>query len=51
MSAGDAKLTFFKVNSGQGRVDRENRLDFAPFERSSSADNPPEDVVRIFTFR
>lgn len=49
MSAGNAQLAFFEIEALQFRVNRKNGLYIAPFEGSFSTDDPPKDVMRVFT--
>lgn len=51
VSAGDAQLTFVKINPWQNRVNCKDGLNVAPFKRSFGADNPFKDVVRVVAFR
>lgn len=51
MSAGNAQLTFFEIESLHFRVNRKDGLHIAPFEGSFSTDDPPKDVVRIYALR
>lgn len=51
VSAGDAQLTSLKINRLHIRINGRDTLDIPPIERSSSTDDPSEDIMCFFAFR